>query len=135
MISISNEFQPLPDEMKLFSLYVNRYLPKQEKEFKNCEEPQIINEKEKKEKEIDISILMNPLFIGVGVTGIAYYTIGTSLQFALGSIFYAPTIGVHAIGNLGGLTNLYRHSKYIYSYIHMMAVVERWWCWTCRSIA
>ncbi len=125
MLSISNEFQRLPDEMKLFSLYVNRYFPKKgkEKEFKNCEEPQIINEKE--QKKMNIANLANPLFLAMIPIGIVYYTIATGLQFSIGSIFYVPSIGIHAIANLGGLTNLCRHSKYIYTYSHSYIISNK----------
>lgn len=120
MLSISNEFQPIPDEIKLFSLYVNRYFPKQEKEFKNCEEPQIINEKEEK-KEFDMYHLLNP-FIPVGMIvgssiAISVYTAAGAATIAIGSVMYGVSIGLHIVGNLGGVTNLCRHAKYTYEYI------------------
>ena len=120
MLSISDQFQPLPDEIKLLSLYVNRYFPKNEpimKEFKNYEELQIISEKEKVQKEFNIYQLAHPLLpVGI-IIGTSVYAVAGAVTIAIGSVIYGTSIGLHIVGNLGGATNLYRHAKYTYKYV------------------
>ncbi len=123
MLTITNEFKPIPDEIKLSSLYMNYYFPKNNDNVNNnISLENIVLDNDDiiiKNKNIDISSL-NKIPLGILALGIGtvVYTVATGITIAIGGFVYGTTISVHAIANLGGLTNMYRHSKYIAAFVN-----------------
>ncbi len=130
MISVINDFQPIPDEIRLSSLYMARYFSeKSDNVTNNITSSNITlsndissNDTSSKKIDIDISSLFNMIpFIPMGVVAISIgtgiYTTAAGFTVAMGTVIYGTSLSLHAVANLGGLTNMYRHSKYIASFV------------------
>ncbi len=120
MLSMINDFQPIPNEIRLSSLYMSRYFPEKSDNVTNNITSS--NDTSNKKIDIDISSLFHMIpFIPMGVVAISIgtgiYTTAAGFTVAMGTVMYGTTISLHAVANLGGLTNMYRHSKYIASFV------------------
>ena len=142
MLSVINDFQHIPDEIRLSSLYINRYFSEEDLEKKdnvtsndttsndtpindtpiNDTPSNDTSSNDTSSNEIDISSLFNMIpYIPMGIVatgiGIGVYTAAAGITIAIGTVMCSTSISLYAIANLGGLTNMYRHSKYIASFI------------------
>ncbi len=125
MISVINDFQPIPDEIRLSSLYMERYFSEKNDNVTNnitSSNDTSSNDTSSKKIDIDISSLFNMIpFIPMGVVAISIgtgiYTTAAGFTVAMGTVIYGTSLSLHAVANLGGLTNMYRHSKYIASFV------------------
>ncbi len=123
MLSVINDFQPIPDEIRLSSLYMERYFSeKSDNVTTNITSSNDTSSNDTSSKKIDISSLFNMIpFIPMGVVAIAVgtgmYTTAAGITIAIGTVMYGTSLSLHAVANLGGFTNMCRHSKYIASFV------------------